>query len=84
MIGRTRARVTAAIAAVAGLTAPAGLLFSGAASAAGSVHRFNHVVIVVMENKKHVRPAARRGERERVTHYRRMALKTGPARPWRG
>jgi hypothetical protein len=45
MIGRTRARVTAVIAAAAGLTAPTGLLFSGAASAAGSVHRFNHVVI---------------------------------------
>jgi hypothetical protein len=53
MIGRTRARVTAVIAAAAGLTAPAGLLFSGAASAAGSVHRFNHVVIVVMENKNY-------------------------------
>jgi hypothetical protein len=49
MIGRTRARVTGVIAAAAGLTAPTGLLFSGAASAAGSVHRFNHVVIVVME-----------------------------------
>src|SRR5215831_17615548 len=53
MISRTRSRVTAVIAAAAGLTAMTGLLFSGAASAAGSVHRFSHVVIVVMENKNY-------------------------------
>jgi phosphatidylinositol-3-phosphatase len=53
MISRTRARVIAVIAAAAGLTTMATLLFSGAASAAGSVHRFNHVVIVVMENKNY-------------------------------
>src|SRR5690348_18294140 len=53
MISSTRARVPAVIAAAAGLTAAAALLSSGVASAAGSVHRFDHVVIVVMENKNY-------------------------------
>jgi len=53
MISKTRARVPAVIAATAGLTATAALLFSGAASAAGPVPRFGHVVIVIMENKNY-------------------------------
>jgi acid phosphatase len=53
MISRTRAWVPAVIAATAGLTATAALLSSGVASAAGSVPRFDHVVIVVMENKNY-------------------------------
>jgi acid phosphatase len=52
MISRMMARVPTVIAAAAGLTATA-LLSSGAASAAGSVPRFDHVVIVVMENKNY-------------------------------
>jgi len=53
VISGTRARLPVVIAAAAGLTAAAALLSSGAASAAGSVHRFDHVVIVVMENKNY-------------------------------
>jgi hypothetical protein len=53
MISRAGALVPAVIGAASGLTATAALLFSGAASAAGSVPRFDHVVIVVMENKNY-------------------------------
>jgi len=46
-------RVPVLIAAAAWLAAAAGLLPSGMASAAGTVPRFGHVVIVIMENKNY-------------------------------
>lgn len=56
MIGRTRGRVLGLIAAAAGLavaTAGGAAVPAGAAWATGTVHRFDHVVIVVMENKNY-------------------------------
>src|SRR5215470_2127061 len=53
MINRTMGGVSAALATTAWLTAILALLPPATASAAGSVHRFNHVVIVVMENKNY-------------------------------
>ena len=53
MINRTMGRVPAVLAATAWLTATVALLPSATASAAGAVPRFNHVVIVVMENKNY-------------------------------
>jgi hypothetical protein len=52
MINRTLGRVLIVIAAAAWLAATVALP-SGMASAAGAVHRFGHVVIVVMENKNY-------------------------------
>ena len=52
MLSRT-AGVPVLIAATAWLAAAAGLLPSGTASAAGTVPRFGHVVIVIMENKNY-------------------------------
>ena len=52
MISRTTARLPAVIAVTAGLSVTA-LLSSGTASAAASIPRFAHVVIVVMENKNY-------------------------------
>ena len=53
MINRTMGGISAALATTAGLTAVLALLPSATASAAGAVPRFNHVVIVVMENKNY-------------------------------
>ena len=53
MINRTMGRVPVVIAATAWLTAALALPLSGAASAAATVPRFAHVVIVVMENKNY-------------------------------
>jgi acid phosphatase len=53
MISRARATVAAPVAAMVGLTVAAALQAGGAALAAGSVPRFAHVVIVVMENKNY-------------------------------
>jgi phospholipase C len=52
MTGRTLGRIRVSIAAAATLAA-ALVLPAGIASAAGTVHRFDHVVIVVMENKNY-------------------------------
>jgi acid phosphatase len=50
-LGRIRGSIAAAAGAAAMLAAGALVLPAGMASAAGTVHRFDHVVIVVMENK---------------------------------
>ncbi len=53
MTSRTLGRVRVLTAAAAGLAAAALLLPAATASAAGTVHRFDHVVIVIMENKNY-------------------------------
>jgi phosphatidylinositol-3-phosphatase len=53
MTSRTPGRVQVSIAAAAALAAAALVLPAATASAAGGVHRFNHVVIVIMENKNY-------------------------------
>jgi len=53
MTFRTPGRVQVSIAAAAALAAAALVLPAATASAAGGVHRFDHVVIVIMENKNY-------------------------------
>jgi len=53
MTSRTLGRIRGSIVAAATLAAAALVLPAGIASAAGTVHRFDHVVIVVMENKNY-------------------------------
>jgi acid phosphatase len=53
MISKTMARVPAVIAAAGSLTAALALLPAATASATGTVPRFDHVVVVVMENKNY-------------------------------
>jgi phospholipase C len=52
-LGRIRVSIAAAATLAAATLAAALMLPAGMASAAGTVHRFDHVVIVVMENKNY-------------------------------
>lgn len=71
MSNRTVGRVlalTALVAATAGLATAGALLPSGTASAQGTVPRFDHVVVVVMENKNYDAIIGRRDEAPYINH----------------
>ncbi len=71
MTNRTLGRVlalTALVAGTAGVATAGALLRSGPASAQGTVPRFDHVVVVVMENKNYDAIIGRRDEAPYINH----------------